>query len=235
MAMKKCPVCGVSVKAENLERHVKNQHPKEKVDLRETLTDEDREAIKEGRSASRPGLTSGGRRTIAIVAVIVAVLLIALVAYEYLAPPGVQPGNGAPLFTLASTDGTSVSLASYKGSPVLIEFMDVDCYYCQQEAPVLSSLYPTYHAKGVQFVSVDINIEPPTDTPTRIDSFRTNYNTMWPYCIDTGGSVQSAYGVTSTPTIFIVDKAGLIYKEMKGTAEASQANLIAALNAVSGG
>lgn len=32
MAMKKCPVCGVSVKDENLVRHVRNQHPHEKVE-----------------------------------------------------------------------------------------------------------------------------------------------------------------------------------------------------------
>ena len=37
MATKKCPVCGVSVKAENLVRHVKNQHPHEKVEGLETM------------------------------------------------------------------------------------------------------------------------------------------------------------------------------------------------------
>ena len=33
MAQKKCPVCGVSVKLENLERHLRNQHPRADVDL----------------------------------------------------------------------------------------------------------------------------------------------------------------------------------------------------------
>jgi len=28
-----CPVCGSSVKAENLERHVKKVHPREKMDI----------------------------------------------------------------------------------------------------------------------------------------------------------------------------------------------------------
>lgn len=32
MTMTKCPVCGVSVKDENLVRHVRNQHPREKVE-----------------------------------------------------------------------------------------------------------------------------------------------------------------------------------------------------------
>ncbi len=234
MVMKKCPVCGVSVKAENLERHVKNQHPKEHVDLNETLTEEDRKAIKEQRTGGRPGLTSGGKRMIAIVAVVVAVLLVAIVAYTLVTSSGPTPGNPAPLFTLTSTDGTTVSLASWKGSPVLIEFMDVDCMYCQQEAPVLSSLYRNY-SSTVKFVSVDINFEGQADTPTRIDSFSTNYNTPWPYCLDPSGTVQSAYKVSSTPTIYIVDKKGDIYREATGTAEASMSNLITYLNAVVSG
>lgn len=234
MAMKKCPVCGVSVKAENLERHVKNQHPKEHVDLDETLTEEDRKEIRESRSGGRPGFTSGGRRMITIVALVVAVLLIAIVAYTYLAPPHIQTGSPAPNFTLTSTQGATVSLSAWKGSGVLIEFMDVDCTYCQQEAPVLAGLWPTYEAKGVKFVSIDINFEGQTDTSTRIDSFAANYGTSWPYCLDPGANVQHAYGVTSTPTIFIVDKNGNIYKQATGTAEASQSNLIAYLNAVSG-
>jgi cytochrome c biogenesis protein CcmG/thiol:disulfide interchange protein DsbE len=234
MAMKKCPVCGVSVKAENLERHVRNQHPKEQVDLSETLTAEEQKEIKDKRSSNRPGLTSGGRRLITIVAIIVAVLLIALVAYEYLAPPPIQPGNAAPLFTLTSTASTTISLASYKGGGVLIEFMDVDCPYCQQEAPTLASLFSTYASKGVHFVSIDINFEGQQDTVARIDAFSSTYGTSWPYCLDPGATVQHAYGVTSTPTIFIVDKTGVIYQQMTGIAEASQANLVTALNAVSG-
>ncbi len=233
MAMKKCPVCGVSVKAENLERHVKNQHPKEHVDLRETLTDEDRKEIRESRSPGRSGLTSGGRRMITIVAIVVAALLVAIVAYTYLAPPPVRQGTPAPNFTLTSTDGTTITLSVWKGGAVLIEFMDVDCSFCQEEAPILSALYPTYSA-SVHFVSVDINFEGQTDTPARITSFKTNYNTPWPYCLDPGAAVQHAYGVTSTPTIFIVDKTGIINKTMTGVLEASQANLVAALNAVSG-
>ena len=234
MATKKCPVCGVSVKAENLERHVRNQHPKEKVDLRETLSEEEQREIKEKRSASRPALTRGGRRMLAIVAVVVAVILVALVAYELLAPPKLEPGTGAPLFTLSSTDGTTVSLASYKGTPVLVEFMDVDCYYCQQEVPALTSVYANFSTR-VRFVSIDINIESPTDTATRIDGFRTAYGTSWPYCLDPGRTVQNAYKVDSTPTIFIIDRNGTIYKEMVGIADASEANLALALNAVTGG
>ena len=41
----KCPVCGVSVKLENLERHVRTQHPRADVDLTQTLTPEQRREL----------------------------------------------------------------------------------------------------------------------------------------------------------------------------------------------
>ncbi len=49
MAMKKCPVCGVSVKDENLVRHVKNQHPHEKVEGLEAMAPAPKRAAREWR------------------------------------------------------------------------------------------------------------------------------------------------------------------------------------------
>jgi hypothetical protein len=54
MAMKKCPVCGVSVKLENMERHVKTQHPREEVDLRSLLTEEETVQAKAVKSTRKP-------------------------------------------------------------------------------------------------------------------------------------------------------------------------------------
>ncbi|HLE46023.1 MAG TPA: TlpA disulfide reductase family protein, partial [Thermoplasmata archaeon] len=227
MATKKCPVCEVSVKAENLERHVRNQHPKENVDLSETLDEEDLRAIRQGKEAGRPTLTRGGRRTLLIVGVVAVVLLVVAVFAPLLFRPVTD-------FTLTSTDNTTVSMAAWRGSPVLVEFMDLDCPYCGDEAPVLVSLYANYSARGVKFVSIDMNFEDPADTAVRINQERTRpgsayFGSTWPYCLDPGKTVQSNYGASSTPTIFIVNKDGTIYHKYVGTLEASAANLIAGL------
>lgn len=233
MGMKKCPVCGVSVKAENLERHVRNQHPREDVDLSETLTEEDRQAIREERSAGRPGLTQGGRRLVVIVGIVIAAVVIAAVALQYVGRPGVNPGSPAPNFNLQSTDGSTISLSAMKGSPVLLEFMDVDCPYCQQEAPRLSSLYTTYSPQGVKFVSIDINFDGPTDTVDRINTFKTTYNTPWPYILDSLQGVAANYGVSQTPTSFIINKDGTINARIVGAQDSSV--FVAALNSALGG
>jgi peroxiredoxin len=233
MAMMKCPVCGVSVKAENLERHLRNQHPHEQVDLSETLSEEDRQAIKEQKSAGRSGLTRGGRRLLMIVGIVIAVVIVAAIGVQFLTRPAVTPGSAAPNFTLAATDGATITLSAWRGSPVLIEFMDVDCPYCQQEAPSLSVLYQNYSARGVRFVSIDINFDGADDTPSRITTFKTTYNTPWPYCLDSLAGVASHYGVSSTPTSFIINKDGTVNVKLVGLQP--MGNFVSALDSALGG
>ncbi len=240
MATKKCPVCGVSVKTENLERHLRNQHPREKVDVSDVLSDQEQEAVAQERAASRPGLTKGGKRLVLVAGIVVAALVALVVLYPLLSPPGPTTTD----FTLTSTDNTTVSIAAWRGHPVLVEFMDLDCPYCEQESPVLVSLYTStsynFTARGVRFVSIDMNFEGAQDTAARINSERSDpsspfYGSSWPYCLDPGGTVATNYGATQTPTIFILNKDGTVAHKYVGTAEASAANLVSALNAALGG
>jgi len=232
MATKRCPVCNVPVKVENLERHVRTQHPRANVDTRALLTEEERQALQEAKTAARPTLTSRGKRTIVLVAIVVAaVLLIGIIAATW-RPSGGNPGNVAPDFTLPTSEGGTITLSSYRGQPVLLEFMDVDCPFCQQEAEqALTTLYQNYGAR-VQFLCVDIDLpgDPPADTADRINSFRAQYNTPWPYGMDSSRTVASSYGVTGTPTTFIVDKEGIIRNRFDGLT--GYANLASALDAV---
>ncbi len=236
MASVKCPVCGVSVKAENLERHVRNQHPRDQVDLGTVLTAEDRQAIREEKGA-RPGLTRGGKRLLVIVGIVVAALVALAILYPYLIPINTD-------FTLTSTDGATVSMSVWRGHPVLVEFMDLDCPYCQEEAPLLVQLYTStvynFTARGVKFVSIDMNFEGAADTPTRINSERTTptspfYGSTWAYCLDVGGTVARNYGATQTPTLFVVNSDGTVRQKTVGYDANAVANLAAALNAALGG
>jgi peroxiredoxin len=217
MAMKKCPVCGVSVKVENLEKHVRNQHPRAGVDTASLLTDEERGAAREAKTASRPGLTSSGKRTIAIVAVVVAVLLVVAVLFTVLRPSNAQPGQPAPNFTLTLTSGGSVTLSQYRGMPVLLEFMNAYCPNCQAEAPVLVSLFQAFGSR-VHFLSVDIYLSPsePASSAAELNTFKSQYGTNWDYAMDTDNSVAHAYVVQGTPTSFVIDANGVIHSLFYG-------------------
>ncbi len=209
MPLKKCPVCGVSVKLENLEKHVKNQHPKDDVDLRETLSSEEIRTTQKARVTSKPRNTGRLAWLVALIAIIVVII----VTVSLMNPPptsGVSVGEVAPDFNLTTTTGGTMTLSAYRGKPVLLEFMDVDCGFCKTEArDILSVLHGTYNP-AVQFLSVDVNFVGAADDNSRIETFKTTYGTNWAYALDVNGIVTDSYKIDSTPRTFIIDKEGIV-------------------------
>ncbi len=215
------------MKLENLQRHVANQHPKAQIPAAQLLSTSERRRLESAKAAApRPSMTPRGKQIVAIAAVVMAVLL-ALV----LIPRGnVGPltGQAAPDFTLPTSDGGSITLSALRGRPVLLEFMDIDCPHCINEAPILSALYGSYSAR-VAFVSVDTEIVPPSNTPAQINQFRTTYATPWQYALF-DANVVSAYQIQGTPTTFIIDRNGVVARTFVG--ETSAATLKGALDDV---
>lgn len=229
MAMKKCPVCGVSVKAENLERHLRNQHPRAELDAKALLTDEERGAAAKAKPLPGPGLTSTGKWIISIAVVVIALLLAVVILNPGIVNPGstgLQVGQVAPNFTASTTDGTTISLQALRGGPVLLEFMDPDCSHCQDEAPILASVYQAYGSR-VHFLSIDANIIGASDSVAKINAFKSAYGTTWSYVLASPSLVQ-LYNIAATPTTFILNGNGVIVKIFSGTVVA--ATLTAALD-----
>lgn len=228
MPTKKCPVCGVSVKLENLDRHVRHQHPRANVNPEEILTPDEDRSLRAAKTAARPAMTTRGKRTITIVAIAVAVALVLVVVFPR--GTGPQKGLAAPDFTLGASTGGSVTLSSYRGSVVLLEFMDVDCSFCQAEAQdVLRYVFENYSSRA-RFLSVDVDFVGATDTMDRINVFRTTYGVAWTYVLDSSHSVGPMYGITGTPTTFILDRNGVITEIFRGRAPNGDASYAAALD-----
>src|SRR3990172_4788235 len=76
---KKCPVCGVSVKLENLERHVRNQHPRTNLGEDQILSAAERKRVKGASATPHRGMTPAGKRVVAVVSVILVLVLALLI------------------------------------------------------------------------------------------------------------------------------------------------------------
>jgi cytochrome c-type biogenesis protein len=140
--------------------------------------------------------------------------------------------NSAPDFTLPVVDsegltGQTVSLSSFQGKVVLLEFMEPWCPHCQHMASVLDSLYAQYGSGNVVFLSV----AGPWNGATAGDTanFIQNYGTNWIYVYDSSGTVFSSYGINATPTFFVIGKDGSISTSFQG--EQSSDALSAAISA----
>jgi peroxiredoxin len=215
------------VKLENFEKHGRNQHPREEVDFSTAITKEERRKVVQAEARSRRTVTPGGFRIVLVVATIIAIIVAVAIINPFRVGPGV--GQIAPDFTLDTTDGSRITLYDLRDQPVLLEFMDVDCPACIAEADVLPTVYAAYSGR-VHFLSVDVNFVKEPDNAFRINEFRTNHNTLWPYMLDVEGKTTRAFGVDSTPTTFILDAEGKVVQKIVGSAPGGAATYAAALD-----
>ena len=133
-------------------------------------------------------------------------------------------GSSAPDFTLPivgsnGLTGQKVSLSSFRGKVVLLEFMEPWCTHCQNMAPVLDSLYQQYGPQNVTFLSV----AGPWNGASASDAagFIHDYHPSWTFVYDSSGTTFDAFGVTATPTFFKIDKDGRIAVTYPGEVPAS--------------
>jgi len=159
-------------------------------------------------------------------AAIVGIALIAIIwgAYTFGVPhptatTTTSQTGGAPDFTLPVVDqngltGQTVSLSSFQGKVVLLEFMEPWCTHCQKMAPVLDKLYQQFGSQNIVFLSVAgaWNGASANDA----SQFIRTYQSTWTYVYDSSNSIFSMYGVTQTPTFVMIAKNGQVVGTYQG-------------------
>jgi peroxiredoxin len=111
-------------------------------------------------------------------------------------------GNPAPGFSLRTVDNKEYSLSSLlQKGPVVVAFFKVTCPVCQFTFPFLERLYKRYGGDGVTFLGLS------QDDARATSKFAKEYGVTFPVVLDDpdGYIVSNAYGLTSVPTIFLID------------------------------
>jgi thiol-disulfide isomerase/thioredoxin len=117
---------------------------------------------------------------------------------------------GAAAFSLPALDGSSVSLAQFKGKPVVIDFWATWCPPCRLSIPELVKLHATYSAKGVAFLGIALN-----DTPEELKKFQRENGIGYQILLGTN-DVAEAYAVEGIPTLVVLDKQGSVVHRSTG-------------------
>lgn len=123
-------------------------------------------------------------------------------------------GNRAPDFTLKDLSGSSVSLSSFRGKVVLINFWASWCPPCREEMPSLDRLYNAYKSKGlvVLAVATDKRI-------SDVKSYMSKYPRDFLVLPDPDLKISRLYKVFSMPTTFLIAKDGGVIKRYLGEEE----------------
>jgi cytochrome c biogenesis protein CcmG, thiol:disulfide interchange protein DsbE len=154
------------------------------------------------------------RTVVAIVLAVAGVALIALLAFGFGKDPSVIASplidKPAPVFTLKTLDGKSLSLRQLKGRPVVVNFWASWCLECKVEHPYLVDAWSTYPSTQIAFVGVVYQ-----DSPSAARSFMEQHGGGWPSVMDPGGLTAINYGVYGVPETFFIDARGIIrYKQI---------------------
>lgn len=128
-------------------------------------------------------------------------------------------GHSAPQFTLTDTDGHKVSLADFKGHPVMLNFWATWCGPCKLEMPWIQEFSAKYKSQGLVILGMDQD----TDTArTTIAETAKKIGVSYPILLP-DEKVANAYGgVEYLPETFYVDKAGKILRVGAGVPSKDQ-------------
>jgi thiol-disulfide isomerase/thioredoxin len=143
--------------------------------------------------------------------------------------PGSRPD--APAVSGTTLAGARLSLSSYRGKVVVVNFWGSWCAPCRSEAPTLADLAERYRSKGVQFVGVDIR-----DSPASAEAFVQNFGISYPSLNDPADEIALAFRGTvppaAIPSTLVIDPSGHIAGRVIGQAsEASLGNILAEVTA----
>jgi peroxiredoxin len=115
-------------------------------------------------------------------------------------------GNKAPDFSLKSPDGKQFSLRTVlEKGPAVIAFFKISCPVCQFTFPFLERMFKRYGSDAITFLGISQNDGRDTK------NFAKECGLTFPILLDEKGyPVSNAYGLTTVPTVFLIDPDGSV-------------------------
>ena len=121
-----------------------------------------------------------------------------------------QPGSRpqAPAVTGTTLAGRPLSLRSYRGHIVVLNFWASWCAPCREEAPALAALARHFQSAGVRFIGVDIQ-----DNVASAEAFVRTFGIGYPSLNDPGDQIALAFRAAvpaAIPSTLVIDGSGRV-------------------------
>jgi peroxiredoxin len=117
-------------------------------------------------------------------------------------------GNTAPDFSCTDANGNTVSLSSFKGKFVLLDFWASWCGPCRRENPSIVKAYHRFHDKGFDIFGVSLD-----DTKADWLLAIKKDGLVWTQVSDLKGrkaEPAALYGIKAIPMNYLIDQKGII-------------------------
>jgi peroxiredoxin len=176
--------------------------------------------------AQRPGVTrrevlmSAGGAVVGLIIIAVVWVFAGRTAQPALPPVG-EVSRPAPDFALPGLNGGTVTLSSYRGKVVLVNFWGTWCEPCKEETPALQAAYKDLQQQGLEIIGVNL-FSQETGGDVAVREFLTPYGVTYPIALDSQGAIARAFQISPIPTSYFVDPSGNIRFVKVGTLKAAE-------------
>lgn len=105
-------------------------------------------------------------------------------------------------------DGREVDLEKLRGKVVLIDFWATWCGPCRAEIPEVMKTYQKLHDQGFEVVGISLD-----NNKAKLESFVKEKGMPWPQYFDEkdgGNAISTKFGIESIPTMWLVNKQGML-------------------------
>jgi thiol-disulfide isomerase/thioredoxin len=137
------------------------------------------------------------------------------------------PSAAGPVFALADLAGARHDLRQHRGSVVLVHFFATWCEPCREELSSLSRLVERPRDEPLSVVAVNV-----AEVPVRVARFLATQPVPFPVLLDADRSVTRAWGVSSLPTTFVLDRELRPRLFVEGDIDWQRPDVLAALDEV---
>ena len=134
----------------------------------------------------------------------------------------IAPAETARDFVLDEIHGNRVSLSSFRGKVVVVNFWATWCPPCRTEMPSMEGLYRQLKGSGLVILAVDLK-----ESKKQVADFMRNLALTFPALLDTDGRVSRSYGTIGLPNTYLIDRKGRLIGRKPGSRDWATAGTVA--------
>jgi thiol-disulfide isomerase/thioredoxin len=146
-----------------------------------------------------------GTRTACLIGVLAVALASPLTAFA-----AARKGAPAPAIKVVSTSGQTITLANYQGRVLILDFFASWCGPCREAIPHLVDLNRRYGKQGLQLLGLSAD-----DDSGAVKEFAAEKKIPYPVAM-VNDQLLNDYGVRSIPTLFVINKKGIVVERFMG-------------------